>query len=124
MAVVGAGSAVIASAFAAVGAGSSRIERAFRMIGKGWEDNHEGMRGLHGNGGIGLVFGARSGRDLEGSGPDRRGLGGFRERKGSSARKALRGNSVLLLPSKEKPLHFLGFLWPNRGFSMGYGESK
>src|ERR1700728_1296723 len=26
--------------------------------------------------------------------------------------------------SKEKSLHFLGFLWPNRAFSMGYGESK
>ena len=26
--------------------------------------------------------------------------------------------------SKEKSLHFLGFLWPNWDFSMGYGESK
>jgi hypothetical protein len=26
--------------------------------------------------------------------------------------------------SKENSLDFLGFLWWNRGFSMGYGESK
>jgi hypothetical protein len=26
--------------------------------------------------------------------------------------------------SKEKSLDFLGFLWPNWAFSMGYGESK
>jgi hypothetical protein len=26
--------------------------------------------------------------------------------------------------SKENSLDFLGFLWPNWGFSMGYGESK
>jgi hypothetical protein len=26
--------------------------------------------------------------------------------------------------SKEKFLHFLGFPWPNRDFSKGYGESK
>jgi hypothetical protein len=26
--------------------------------------------------------------------------------------------------TKEKSLVFLGFLWPIRGFSMGYGESK
>jgi hypothetical protein len=26
-------------------------------------------------------------------------------------------------PSK-KGLHFLGFLWPNKDFSMGYSESK
>jgi hypothetical protein len=26
--------------------------------------------------------------------------------------------------SKEKSLDFLGFLWRNQGFSMGYGESK
>jgi hypothetical protein len=26
--------------------------------------------------------------------------------------------------TKEKSLDFLGFPWPNRGFSMGYSESK
>jgi hypothetical protein len=26
--------------------------------------------------------------------------------------------------TKEKGLDFLGFLWPNPAFSMGYGESK
>jgi hypothetical protein len=26
--------------------------------------------------------------------------------------------------TKQKSLDFLGFLWPNRAFSMGYGESK
>ena len=26
--------------------------------------------------------------------------------------------------SKQKSLHFLGFLWPNWAFSMRYGESK
>jgi hypothetical protein len=26
--------------------------------------------------------------------------------------------------TKEKPLHFLGFPWPIRAFSKGYGESK
>jgi hypothetical protein len=26
--------------------------------------------------------------------------------------------------SKEKSLDFLGFFWPIRGFSIGYGESK
>jgi hypothetical protein len=26
--------------------------------------------------------------------------------------------------TKQKRLHFLGIPWPNRGFSMGYGESK
>jgi hypothetical protein len=26
--------------------------------------------------------------------------------------------------TKQKSLRFLGFLWPNWGFSMGYGESK
>jgi hypothetical protein len=53
---IGAGSARIASALAGDCAGSSRIERVFRMIGKGLEDNHEGMRGLHGSGGIGLML--------------------------------------------------------------------
>jgi hypothetical protein len=28
------------------------------------------------------------------------------------------------IPPKEKSLHFLGFLWWIRAFSMGYGESK
>jgi len=27
-------------------------------------------------------------------------------------------------PPKEKSLDFLGFVWPNRDLSMGYGESK
>jgi hypothetical protein len=26
--------------------------------------------------------------------------------------------------TKQKSLDFLGFFWPIRGFSMGYGESK
>jgi hypothetical protein len=29
-----------------------------------------------------------------------------------------------MIARKEKSLHFLGFLWWNRGFSMGYNESK
>jgi hypothetical protein len=34
----------------------------------------------------------------------------------------LRATSVQINPnkSKEKSLHFVGFLWPNRGFSKGY----
>jgi hypothetical protein len=34
------------------------------------------------------------------------------------------GRQINPRKSKEKGLDFLGFLWPNRDFSMGYGESK
>jgi hypothetical protein len=38
----------------------------------------------------------------------------------------LRANSIQINPnkSKQKSLDFLGFIRPNRDFSMGYGESK
>jgi hypothetical protein len=29
-----------------------------------------------------------------------------------------------MIAHKEKGLDFLGFLWPNLGFSMGYGEKN
>jgi hypothetical protein len=34
------------------------------------------------------------------------------------------GWRAVITSPKEKSLDFLGFLWPNWGFSMGYGESK
>jgi hypothetical protein len=100
---IGAGFAVIASALAGVGAGSSRIEWAFRMIRNGLEDTCEDMRGLHGSDGIWLGVGSEIGDAIRGD------YEGFIKRKGLSARKALRGNSVLLL--LDFSLVFLGFIW-------------
>ena len=33
-------------------------------------------------------------------------------------------SGLFYLGSKENSLHFLGFLWPNQDFSMGYSEKN
>jgi hypothetical protein len=38
--------------------------------------------------------------------------------------KNVRRSQVYILHPKEKSLDFLGFIWPNRDFSISYGESK
>jgi hypothetical protein len=41
-----------------------------------------------------------------------------------ATKKTLLGAAHVSGPPKKKSLDFLGFLWPIRDFSMGYGESK
>jgi hypothetical protein len=46
------------------------------------------------------------------------------KREGRTPAKFVQGNPKNPNKSKEKSLDFLGFLWWNRGFLTGYGESK